>query len=556
MPWSIRLIHAALALPLLTACASTELPELEPVSHESGANAIRLQVIGRYTTGFYDIGAAAPTAYDPLTRRLFVLSVDRGWIDILDISDPSRPERIMRANVLSYGGFPNSVAVKNGILAVAIKAFLDELPGQVLFLDLEGRPLVDPVKVGAKPVELAFTPDGGTVVTANQGEASADYSFDPQGSISIIDLGLAGPGCRGADCAIAPRATTLDFRGYNDRKAELIAAGVRIFGPNASVAQDLEPEALAIAPDGQTAWVSLQRNNAMAIVDLPARSLREVVALGSKDHSRPENALDASNVDGEINIRPWPIRSFYEPDIFAAYDVGGETFLVTPNEGDPRDFEGFSEVVRVRALRLDPEAFPDAASLQEDRNLGRLRVTNVEGDGDGDGDFDQIFVLGARSFAIWDARARLVFDSGDDLEQIIAEALPECFNCADSNIRFDSQSDDRGPEPETLTVGEVGSRPYAFIAPERIGGVYVYDVGDPQEPVFQQYINFRNFAIDPDQVCEEARPKSEECERAGDLGPEGVLFIPRADSPIDAALVVVSNELSSSATLYRVDEVR
>ena len=556
MPWWIRIFRAALALTLLTACASTDLPDLEPVSHETGANAIRLQVIGRYTTGFFDIGAAAPTAYDPVTRRLFVLSVDRGWIDALDISDPSAPDRIMRTNVLGHGGFPNSIAVKNGIVAVAIKAFLDELPGQVLFLDVEGRPLVDPVKVGAKPVQLAFTPDGGAVVTANQGEASADYTFDPEGSISIINLGIEEPGCRGADCAIAPSATTLNFRGFNDRKAELIAAGVRIFGPNASVAQDLEPEAVAIAPNGQTAWVSLQRNNALAIVDLRSRSLLDIVALGSKDHSRPENALDASDIDGAINIRPWPIRSFYQPDIFAAYEVGGQTFLITPNEGDPRDFNGFSEVVQVRALRLDPDAFPDAATLQEDRNLGRLRVTNVDGDADGDGEFEQIFVLGARSFAIWDAEARLMFDSGDDLEQIIAEVLPGCFNCADGNIRFDSQSNDRGPEPEALTVGKVGSRPYAFIAPERIGGVYVYDVGNPTAPVLQQYINFRDFEVDPDQVCEEGRPKGEECERAGDLGPEGVLFIPSADSPIDAALVVVSNELSSSATLYRVDEVR
>jgi 2',3'-cyclic-nucleotide 2'-phosphodiesterase / 3'-nucleotidase / 5'-nucleotidase len=323
MPWWIRIFRAALALTLLTACASTDLPDLEPVSHETGANAIRLQVIGRYTTGFFDIGAAAPTAYDPVTRRLFVLSVDRGWIDALDISDPSAPDRIMRTNVLGYGGFPNSIAVKNGIVAVAIKAFLDELPGQVLFLDVEGRPLVDPVKVGAKPVQLAFTPDGGAVVTANQGEASADYTFDPEGSISIINLGIEEPGCRGADCAIAPSATTLNFRGFNDRKAELIAAGVRIFGPNASVAQDLEPEAVAIAPNGQTAWVSLQRNNALAIVDLRSRSLLDIVALGSKDHSRPENALDASDIDGAINIRPWPIRSFYQPDIFAAYEVGG-----------------------------------------------------------------------------------------------------------------------------------------------------------------------------------------------------------------------------------------
>jgi hypothetical protein len=193
--------------------------------------------------------------------------------------------------------------------------------------------------------------------------------------------------------------------------------------------------------------------------------------------------------------------------------------------------------------------------LQQDGNLGRLRVTNADGDADGDGDFDQIFVLGARSFAIWTATGRLVFDSGDDLEQIVAEAVPQCFNCSDSSINFDGQSPDRGPEPETVALGAVGGRKYAFIAPERIGGVYVYDVTNPAAPAFQQYINFRDFSIDPSEVCEENQPLSEECAQAGDLGPEGVLFIPATDSPIGVPLIAVAHELSTSTTLYRIDEV-
>ena len=223
--------------------------------------------------------------------------------------------------------------------------------------------------------------------------------------------------------------------------------------------------------------------------------------------------------------------------------------------GDPRDFDGFSEDARVRELTLDPVAFPDAASLQEDRNLGRLRVTNVDGDTDGDGDFDQLFALGTRSFSIWTGEGELVFDSGDEFERVIEEALPACFNCSGGNIRFDARSPDRGPEPETLAVGRVDGRDYAFIAPERIGGVYAYDITDPAAPVFQQYINFRDFSIDPSEVCESGKPASEACTKAGDLEPEGVLFIPASDSPIDAPLVVVTHELSTSTTLYRVDVV-
>jgi hypothetical protein len=540
----------------ISGCASVEPPAIEPVSLESGSNDIRLTFVGRYTFGFFDIGAAAPAAYDPKTRRLFVVAVDRGWIDTLDISDPSEPRLITRKLVLGYGGFPNSIDVENGVLAVALKSVINTLPGKVLFFDVDGRRLGTPVRAGVKPVQLAYTATGGELVVANQGEANGDYTIDPSGSVSIVDLGLRAPDCRGEACAIDPEGVLLDFREFNDRRDELVAEGVRIYGPNATVAQDLEPEAVAIAPDGEMAWVSLQRNNAMAVVDLSRREIDDIFALGTKNHSLQQNALDASDRDGAITIRPWPLRSYFQADIFAAYEVDGSTYLVTPNEGDPRDFDGFTEVRRVRDLRLDPTAFPDAATLQQDRNLGRLRVTNADGDTDGDGDFDQIFMLGARSFAIWTASGQLVFDSGDDLEQIIAEAVPECFNCSDSSINFDGQSADRGPEPESVAVGSVGGRYYAFIAPERIGGVYVCDITRPQAPSFQQYINFRDFSVDPSQVCEENRPLSEECAQAGDLGPEGVLFIAAEDSPIGVPLIAVSHELSTSTTLYRIDAVR
>jgi len=278
--------------------------------------------------------------------------------------------------------------------------------------------------------------------------------------------------------------------------------------------------------------------------------------LGTKDHSEPGNGIDASDQDGSINIRPWPLRSFYQPDSFAPYRVGGQTFLVSANEGDPRDFDDYTELVRVRDLPLDESAFPDAENLQEDRNLGRLRVTRIDGDSDGDGDFDEIFVLGSRSFGIWTTDWQLVFDSGDALEQISAKAVPQAFNTLGSATGFDQTSDTRGPEPENLAVGRIGSRTYVFVAPERIGGVYAYDITDPSAPTFQQYINFRNFAIDPSNVCEETKPQSDECARAGDLEPEGVLFIPASDAPTGVPLIAVVHEVSDSTTLYRIEQAQ
>lgn len=542
---------------VLAGCATTRVPDSEPVSLESGVNTIRLEVAGRYSGGIHALTETSTPHYDPATKRLFVPRTDLGRILVLDISDPSRPERTASIGVLQFGGVPKSIDVKHGIVAVALSPVIDALPGSVIFLDVDGRPIGGPVAVAVEPTMLIFTPDGRRVVVTHAGEANDDYSSDPEGAISIVELGGIDS-CLDRDqtCRIEPEVTPINFQDFNQRRDELSAAGVRLYGPGASVAQDLEPESVAVSFDSRTAWIGLQRNNAVAVLDIPQAEVVAILPLGTKNHREARNGLDASDLDGAINIRPWPLRSFYQPDGLASYLARGETYVVTANEGDPRDFDDYTELVRVQDLPLDPSIFPDAANLKENRNLGRLRVTRVEGDLDGDGDFDEIFLLGSRSFSIWTTDWELIYDSGDDLEQITARAVPEAFNTAGDQTRFDQKSDTRGPEPETLAVGQVGDRTYAFIAPERIGGVYAYDITDPSAPVFQQYVNLRDFTVDPDQVCEEKRPQSDACAQAGDLEPEGVLFIPASDAPEGIPLIAVVHEVSDSTTLYRVERIR
>ncbi len=403
---------------------------------------------------------------------------------------------------------------------------------------------------------LAFTPDGSRVVVANTGEANDDYSVDPEGSVSIIALNRR-------DGVPRPNVATAGFGSFNARADALRRAGVRLAGPlDPTVAEELEPEAIAISPDSRTAFVTLQRNNAVAVVDLGRARVDDILPLGTKDNSRPGNGLDASDADGRINIATWPLRSLYQPDAIAAFRASGRTFLALANEGDPRTsvppregFPGFVDEVRVGDVPLDPAAFPNRAELQEDENLGRLRVSVPDGDTDGDGDLDRLVAFGARSFSIRRADGRLVFDSGDQLERIVAEALPEFFNAAGDMNDFDDRSDDRGPEPEQLAVGRIGPRTYAFVAPERIGGVFVYDITCPRAPRFEVYVNNRNFALDPGEVCEKDRPQGPECLRVGDLEPEGVLFIPASESPNRAPLVVLTHEVSDSVTLFRVDQL-
>lgn len=264
------------------------------------------------------------------------------------------------------------------------------------------------------------------------------------------------------------------------------------------------------------------------------------------------NGLDASDRDAKINIRQWPVKGLYLPDAIASYKVGGKTFLVAANEGDAREYDAFEEAVRIGdddKVTLDPEAFPNGAVLKNDANLGRLNITTTMGKSAA-GLYTELFVFGGRSFSIWNSSGKLAYDSGDLLERITSEAYPSNFNASNDNNTFDNRSDDKGPEPEGVVIGKVLGKPYAFIGLERIGGVAVFDVSDPAAPKFIEYVNNRNFDIEPETEDEQGNPA------AGDLGPEGLLFISNDASPNGRPLLVVGNEISGTTTIYQIKSTR
>ncbi|MCA9957083.1 MAG: choice-of-anchor I family protein, partial [Anaerolineales bacterium] len=356
---------------------------------------------------------------------------------------------------------------------------------------------------------------------------------DPEGSVSIIDLRHGVANLTQAD------VRTASFAKFNGRSIDPL---IRIFGPNATVSQDLEPEYIAVSDDSRIAWVTLQENNALAIIDIANANVMSLRALGLKDHSQPGNGLDASDKDDAINIANWPVYGMYMPDAIAAFTIRGQQFLITANEGDARDYDGYAEEERVKDLELDPTAFPNADALQENEAIGRLTVTTAQGDTDGDGDFDALWAFGGRSFSIWTRQGKLVFDSGDQLEQITATVLPDDFNSTnDENDSFDNRSDNKGPEPEGVVVGVVNGRTYAFIGLERIGGIMVYDVTTPSNPQFVEYINTRDFSGDA------------EAGTAGDLGPEGLTFVSASDSPTGQPLLIVGYEVSGSVAIFSIE---
>jgi hypothetical protein len=498
-----------------------------------------LEVIGQHQTGIFDEGAAEIVAHDPRTQRIFKINADAATVEVLDINDPTNPTLIGTIDASILGEGANSVAVHKGIVAVAIEAEDKQSPGIVAFYDALDLSLINSVTVGALPDMVTFTPNGRYALVANEGEPDDDYATDPEGSVSVIDLR------NGAQHATVK---TADFSAFNGKENELRNLGVRIFGPGATAAQDFEPEYITVSDNSRYAWVSLQENNALAVIDIKRAKVIDLQPLGTKDHNLSGNDMDASDRDDGINLRNWPVQGLYMPDAIASYQFLGRTYIVTANEGDSRDYDGYSEEERIKDVDLDPEVFPDADALQEDEAIGRLKITSANGDTDGDGDYDALYSYGARSFSIRNARGDLVYDSGDDFEAITAMVLPQDFNSDNGeNDSFDSRSDDKGPEPEGIALGKLYGRTFAFIGLERVGGIMVYDITNPHRVRFVNYLNNRDFTVEAQLDDDSTNPL------VGDLGPEGLTFIPAHESPNRKPLLVVGNEVSGTTTIFQIN---
>lgn len=536
-PTTLRALCAAmLAAGLLAGCGGSDDDEdLTPKT-------LTMEKIGSYNGG--KAGAAEITAFDAASKRLFVVNGANGTVDVLDLSTPSAPKLLGTINVAGLGTGVNSVAIHDGLVALAIESSPKTNPGTVAFYNAADLKLINSVRVGALPDMLTFTPDGRTVLVANEGEPNsygqAD-SVDPEGSVSVITVNRGG----------TPTVATADFRAFNGQEAALRSQGIRIYGPGASAAQDFEPEYIATSEDGRTAYVTLQENNAVAIVDVATAKVISVKPLGTKNHNLAGMGIDASDEDGGTNtnsgspsvkIAPQPVKGMYLPDAIARFTVDGTSYLITANEGDARaDWPGFNEETRVRAhctAGLDPAVFGNAANLLLDSNLGRLRITTTPNGGstgkNAAGQCTELVSFGARSFSIWDSNLNRVYDSGDEFEQKTVSLPNARFNASNDNNDLDGRSASKGPEPEGVVVGRFGNKTYAFIGLERIGGVMVYDVSKPAAASFVTYLNTRT-------------------NDTGDLGPEGLALIPADKSPNNKPLLVVGNEVSGTTAILQIN---
>ena len=488
-----------------------------------------LSHLGSYSTGMSsdDGGIAEIVAFNPDNRKMYLVNGATQSIDIVSLSDLQNKstndmkldkriemkemdvllEDFALADITSI-----DINTEHKLIAASVQEADYTKSGAVLFLDYDGN-LVKYIRVGVQPDMVTFTPDGRYVLTADEGEPRKGYGegiVDPKGSVSIIDL---SSGLEQATVKIV----TFDAFDSETKRAELVASQV-ILKKGAAPSVDLEPEYVAVTSNSKTAYISLQEANAIATLDIEKGEFTSVKGLGFKDHSQPGNELDLFR-GNTIDIKNHPVYGVHMPDGLAVAEIAGKTYILTPNEGDAREWGNYTNL---RTATIDGNNFD---ALISDAHDGL--------------DPNKTYILGGRSFSIFDAETmELVFDSGSDFEKITADLFPNHFNASNSNVTLKNRSSKKGPEPEDVKVIEVDGKFYAAVGLERIGGVMMYDITNPTDAKFYDYINTRDFSAAV----------------RGDVSPEGLKFIKPEHSPTGYPLLLAAHEVSGTVAVYQLNE--
>lgn len=416
------------------------------------------------------------------------------------------------------GGQVNSVAVSKDKIAFAMQPAVKTDQGKIVVYDKNN--LAAPPQIfdaGFLPDAITFSKDGKKILVANEGEPNSynqPGSIDPVGSVTVVNVA-------------AGTTAQVGFTSYIGQEAALRASGVRIYGPNANAAQDLEPEYVAVSPDGKRAFVTLQENNALAVIDLEADTptVTNIVPLGFKNYGPGNPGIDPSDTDSlKANFGNFAgLYGMYQPDGITSFTSGGQTFYIMANEGDAREYPGYlgglTSALEAEDRRVSAQIPGTPAPLSR---LTVVRSLGATGPADG-----TLYTLGGRSFSIVDANGVQVFDSGNQLDAIVA---------ADFNAQFDiGREDNKGTEPESVVVGRVDNRTLAFVGLERTIGtgiVLVFDITD-FDPLSPNVPYLGAIAL------------------PGLVGPEGLSFVNK-DS---AGYLAVAGEVSGSLALIEINLV-
>lgn len=549
----------ALALQVGAAASAQGLPT---GGYENGAAALNLTQIARYSAGQYNVdgGVMEIVTYNSDTGYAYAINGQSGKLAAIPLSGLTAGVHVeelpgtdidVKALVeaedssFQYGDM-TSVAISsdNSTLAAALQAKGHNDPGRVaLFtcgedgsLTLQGL-----VETGAQSDMVTFV-DNATALTADEGEPREGYgenTVDPKGSVTVVDVEKG-------------ESTVVDFSAFDSQRDALAASGV-VLKKGSSPSVDLEPEYIAVA-EGK-AYVTLQENNAIAVLDIASKTFEGVYPIGFEDYSKTPIDLDKKDdayapktYEGLLGIRM--------PDAIAAYTVGGETYLVTANEGDAREWgdedAGTFYLNEEEVDFGDEGAASPTGSITGESGLTGKVVFFQSGDFDGlDGTKDYLF--GGRTFTIFQVTEEglaEVFTSGGDFESLTAKYVPDFYNTSNDNAVLDDRSGKKGPEAESVTVGTVDGKTYAFVALERTGGVMVYDVTDPEAITFVNYVNTRDFGTTVEGSEEYEDGELDKWVTGGDVAPEGLLFLDAASSPNGEPLLLAACEVSGTVAVY------
>jgi WD40 repeat protein len=305
------------------------------------------------------VGSAEITTFDPITKRLF--AVNNGTlnkIDVISLADPSTISVINSIQLANYGGYVNSVDVSNGKLAAAIESTNKQDLGKVVVFNTTTYAEEKVITVGALPDMVTFSPDGKFILTANEGEPNANYTIDPEGTVSIISV----------DNNYS--VTTINFAAFESQLNILTAGGFRIAGLGKNFVKDIEPEYITVSADSKTAWVTLQENNAIAVIDLTARAITKILPLGFKDFNTAANAIDVSDRDAAINFAPWKLFGIYMPDA----QMGRLNIVTTSGDTDALVYDSKNELdLQAKTLNVYDDARSDDKSIEPEAiTLGKV----------------------------------------------------------------------------------------------------------------------------------------------------------------------------------------
>jgi len=265
-----------------------------------------------------------------------------------------------------------------------------------------------------------------------------------------------------------------------------------------------KPEGLALKPDGTL--VVFNDNDFVAASGRPD-NLATVISFTPT----PIDTSDKSEAGGALGVKD--LYGLPMADGITAFQAGGQTYIMVAGEGDDRDGD-LAEGIHIN----DAERAKDVAGADR-ANLGdRLKLVTSEGDYDNDGSIEQAYAFGSRSFRIYDTKGNLVFDSGNQLDEIAKAA----------GIYDDGRSDDKGMEPEMVTTQVINGRVFAFVGMERgtASSIAIYDVSDPLSSRFIKLL-----------------------ENTDSISPEGLEFV--ATEADGSGFLLAANEVSGTLDTYQ-----